>query len=237
MLHSTHKNCSSRHKAYTKWFRTTEDTAEEKKRQIENEIVSTIFGPLDFLTANDSYRLMKSIVGNGAPELVPIDVVLRFWEPRKKYGKGKGIEPDAFFSYTFQNGEKHHFLIEFKWDSELGDCQLKKQWEEYLNPDERKCCTHLFIGKTTTTARQAIKDGKTGGAKNNLVIMEWSQIKNILSGIKDNKTPLGKLANLAEDFLGKVGVDGFTGFSEIKSPIATPPGTDLFSSSRLYLST
>jgi len=207
MLHSTVRNCSYRHNSYL--------GHSENRIEKENEIVSTIFGPLEFINPTEVYLFMRKVAFGRSPDLEPISAEFRFWTPRRINGyRGKGVEPDAHFVFTFNNNIEHHFLLEFKWDSKLSDGQLREQWDSYLTENEKPNTTHIFIGKSTKSAINAKKNNDIGNENSAFSIRSWLEIRSILNEIKNTESGIGKWAYFSDMFLEKIGIINFGGFSQ-----------------------
>lgn len=117
----------------------------------EDEITSTVLGPLDFLTAAENHRFWQRLLAsvkhaNFLPPSQPSNVEFGFWERRIANDASGTIEPDAIVRMCWPDGSTRTLLIELKWRAPLsGEDQLHRQWLQYLTEMERQTALHLLL--------------------------------------------------------------------------------------------
>lgn len=151
MLHAIEKNKSKLYERY--WG--VRDSFVSGNITAEDEITSTIFGPLEFMTPSDVWCIARKMLGDkAAKDVKPVGFELKFWN-KLKSEKENDIEPDAELIFDCGGGEFIAILFELKWNAlegkdKEGRLQLDKQWPEFkLHLKEKKNCDcyHLFIAK------------------------------------------------------------------------------------------
>jgi hypothetical protein len=218
MLHVTYHHGKS--SLYKRYLRGKNESQYDNERNIhkEDEIVSTIIGPLDFLEPSEVYRFWSLLLKNAGndsflfSETAPSSANTKFW-PRNY------VEPDTHVTFKWPGGEYRTLLIEFKWHSKLsGDDQLHRQWAEYFdNQTERDNAVHLFIAPEVSQGISAKNKNNIWGER--LVLISWMEIRNTLDQLKKEDNGLARWAEFADYFLHRVGINRFVGFeSLIKEP-------------------
>ncbi len=188
----------------------------------EDEIVSTILGPLEFMPPEDSWVIWRQLakLEKLAPPLICRS---SFWPSRLCKG-GRRIEPDALVELTWKDGTRELILFEFKWASPLsGERQLQDQWNEFLTEDERQRARHVFIGLDKGPALEARSNGdvwKDSLGNDRLSVWTWKNFHDMLSlSIKAGRTqasnPIKVWVEYVRDFLNRVGVREFGGFGHL----------------------
>lgn len=101
------------------------------ERCYEDEITSTIFGPMDFMDHNSVHKFWLKFLNLKRHSPLK-SCCIELWK-RKRYGKNNSVEPDIFieFNYEDENDPSLYLLVEIKWDSPLGEDQLEKQWKNF----------------------------------------------------------------------------------------------------------
>lgn len=223
MLHAIAQKKSMRHKNYHLDKKTKFDRAEDEKHiREEDEITSTILGPLDFLNNEDSYKFWKAVIGlnrrdvslPALPNEAPISGNVTFW-PKNK------VEPDAFFEYRWKDGRRINFLLEIKWNAPLsGEDQLSRQWSDFLTPSQQSDSIHIFISPDIATGVNAIQNLVSKEHSKRMIPLSWSQICEVFEEFEKNSDGrLGKWSSLSRRFLERAGVSVFKGFLNITSNI------------------
>jgi hypothetical protein len=121
----------------------------------EDEITSTLIGPLAFLPPAAIAAFWGAVVHLRKPEYAfpakaPTRAEMFFWPRRNR------VEPDLHVELTWSN-HTLILLVEFKWRAPLsGQDQLHDQWKTYLTPEERSRALHLFIGLDVSEASNAL---------------------------------------------------------------------------------
>jgi hypothetical protein len=117
------------------------------------------------------------------------------------------------FSWEDKNVKPLVLLIELKWKAPLsGEDQLQRQWQEFLSEQERKNALHLFIAPETSAGAAARDDRVWQGR---LVLLPWMEIKTTLKKLMTEGSSLARWAGLVNEFLEKIGIQGFNGFSRL----------------------
>ena len=214
MLHVTsHRGKSSFYKRFVRRSDYEKDETENNIHQ-EDEVVSTVMGPLDFLSTEENFTFWKHLL-KLEHEHTPVMVKVDFWPKRNKKQSGY-VEPDAHIVFEFSEQASLNLLIEFKWHAPLsGDNQLHDQWQIYLSDEERMNSLHLFIAPSIEYGIQAKKDNDLWGEK--LRLISWLEVRNVFSKIKKQPSALGRWATHADSFLHRVGIQQFNGFKHINS--------------------
>jgi len=228
MLHAIGK---SKTKFYHRYLGRRDD--DERKVHEEDEITSTVLGPLDFLPAVDVYRFWREVLHSTGhatflPSVPVSDVNIDLWPRRNAKNDGNSIEPDVVITIKTLDGQTRILLLELKWRSPLsGEDQLHRQWKLYLNEIERSHALHLFIAPETSAGAQAPNNTEVGGdvwkEGSRLVLITWLRIRSVLSNFaKEENSALGRWARLSDQFLGLVGIRRFDGFLNIANPLSIP---------------
>lgn len=224
MLHAIDKGKT---KFYHRYLGKRDGT--EHKVHEEDEITSTVFGPLDFLPALDVYRFWSRILhstGHAAflPSEPPADVNIALWSRRNASSDRNSIEPDGIVTMKSVDGKTYILLLELKWRAGLGGedkNQLHRQWMQFLNKMERAQALHLFIAPEISAGAQAPNNEEAGGdvwqspGGSRLVLLPWLRIRAILGEFAKENSALGRWAKLSDLFLERVGIRRFAGFMDI----------------------
>ena len=220
MLHAIKKNKTTYYKRYT-----DQRDAHDKRVSQEDEITSTVFGPLDFMESGAILRFWSKIFELvdrplSFPEGLPIRHEYELWR------KNNGIEPDAHLTFFWPDNSRFDILIEVKWRSPLsGKDQLHRQWLDYLNDAERKNCWHVFIAPEISEGISA-RNSDMGnvwkiGDEQRLVLVSWAQIRDALSRCLDYSSSLTKWAEITNGFLQSIGIRRFKGFCSLGCKLPT----------------
>jgi len=227
MLHAIAKGKSTLYRRYL-----GERDGDELKVYEEDEITSTILGPLDFFPAADVQRFWQLVLrtagqGKFLPESSVTSVLLETWPRRTVIKDGKSVEPDALVTMHWENGVSRSLLLELKWRAPLsGENQLHRQWLQFLNETERESALHLFIAPEVSAGAQA--PNETGGdvwstpEGSRLVLLPWLKIRTVLGSLSEEKSALGRWATLADQFLERVRISRYGGFNQFSNAISLP---------------
>jgi hypothetical protein len=128
---------------------------------VEDEITSTIFGPLRYLSAAEVWDLFEALIKPNLEkkEFWPnpkenLNVEFNFWPTLLKY-EDEEREPDIII--RFQNGKDLllNLVLEVKWGersrqsseqkSTGAPSQLAEQWRQ-ISVKERRCSLHIYLG-------------------------------------------------------------------------------------------
>jgi hypothetical protein len=156
---------------------------------------------------------------------MPILAHLSFWPSRS--GKGGRVEPDLQVDLEWSSGQKCLLLVELKWRASLsGDNQLHRQWQEYLEEEERQQAFHLFIAPETSEALKA-RDSEQGDVwQGRLLAISWFDILSLLHNMmrKSDANFLALRPWMREviDLLDKLGIRPFKGFNGLRN-LSEPP--------------
>jgi hypothetical protein len=223
MLHAFARHKS---KAYTRYLGVRDPS--EPRVSAEDEITSIIFGPLDFLSASDNWKLWKAVLQNHASTTVsgplPSDYLadffpdvctLAFW-PRKN-----NIEPDLVVTFSDAAGQTRSLLVELKWDAPpSGEDQLKKQWLAY-QAGQHAYSLHVFITKRigdlpTDVHPWSCEEG--GNSASRLRAIRWNAFRHEILKLAESSNisrPLKRWCELSSGFLRQVEIRPFVGFHTI----------------------
>lgn len=215
MLHAVHSGKTQFHLRYLGH----RDRTERRVPQ-EDEIVSIVFGGLDFMAPEEAYKFWKKLVGENQPDLMPPDqapvqIEYEFWPHWKN--NGKRLEPDLFITLKWSSESSKpatctYLLFEFKWRSRLGDDQLHKQWK-WLNEAQQERALHVFLAQETTDATFSVQkhpnDWKQGAR---LVPITWRNVCEIAKDFSKENSALGRWTTLVNGFLKNIGLRPFQGF-------------------------
>lgn len=225
MLHAT-----ARHGKSTLYKRYLgERDGEERRVCEEDEITSTVFGPLDFLCPTDGHRFWQRVLeaaghANFLPGAPPSKVSMDMWAHRKAVA----IEPDVVITMDWADGVQRILLIELKWEAGLSDNQLQRQWQDYLENDaQRDQALHLFIAKTISNGVKARATKDVWQKGNSLVLLPWLKIRSALGEFSKEASPLGRWAKLADQFLERVRIRRFGGFNQLFPCVCPCPNLPL----------
>lgn len=209
MLHAVYHNKGALWKRYI-----GDRDGSEGNVHAEDEITSTFLGTQVFLETEHVWQIWLAIVGK---ELFPLNVEQQPESVSIKLWPRRGIEPDAMLTFAWPSGETRHLLMEFKWNSgESGDGQLEKQWDEFLNPDERDNALHLFISKDVGPALTHLGQWP-------IYPITWHELRSKLQMLP-REGKLQTYCDLIDHFLEKIGIHPFSGFSGIP----TSPSSNKF---------
>ena len=192
------------------------DRTEQRTPQ-EDEITSTIFGPLDFMQPADVWTFVSALLANSGvdstlPKTDATQCQIDFWKHFKLAGRNY-VEPEIVFTFSFEKGAEVKVILEVKWFAKLsGKNQLIDQWN-CLSKEEKQSSYHIFL------VREYTDTGKWGPIWENesgrpLLQIYWSSLRNVIEkiSISEDDTPLGRWATLADNFLKSVNVKHFDGF-------------------------
>jgi hypothetical protein len=186
----------------------------------EDEITSTILGPLDFLSAAENHRFWQRLLAsvkhaNFLPPTQPSNVEFGFWERRIANDASGAIEPDAVVRMYWPDGSVRILLIELKWRAPLsGEDQLHRQWLQYLSEAERQTALHLFIAPNVSAGEWAQSSNDVWGNRK-LVLLSWLHIRSILNEFSKETAAVGRWARVADQFLESVHIRKFRGFNTL----------------------
>lgn len=225
MLHAYNRRKS---RLYNRYQEVKSLLSEDENRKIpaEDELTSTIIGPMDFLQPGDIYSFWLKLITTISPSsfddgqfpaTAPSGVEHHFW-PRRH-----GTEPDLMIHLQWQNGERRILLIEIKWRAGLsGNDQLHKQWNNFLDINERAISTHIIISlrEHDLSFKKDTKNNDWPNSK--LISLTWMQWKRELEKCRSSNifsVSFKNWARVACDLLEKLDVNHFRGFRNLQAPI------------------
>lgn len=213
MLHSTMKKKGTLYKRYL-----GDRDGKEGNVHEEDEITSAVLGPLDFLADEDVFLFWTKLLGSEGhsdffPTTPPRSIEMKMWNRRTALDGGS-VEPDVVVEMAWPD-DRRTLLIEMKWRAGLsGDDQLQRQWNFYLEHQEREKGLHLLIAPDVAAGVEAKNDDDVWHGK--LVLIQWLKIRSVLGGLKNSKTAIGRWAMHADFFLERLHVLRFGGFGELQ---------------------
>ena len=238
MLQAIHKNKSSLYKRYLLRGRRR---GQEGRVTAEDEIVSTIMGPLEFMSVEDCWTILRQFARLDISER-PSGCEIQFWPSRSALGTSR-IEPDMLVTFQWPGARVQHVLFEFKWASPLsGDHQLQNQWIKFLTAEERHNACHVFIGLDAYLAEEAKYRHdvwKDCGHENRLIASSWKEFVGQLKDLR-GRVDASKQVRIwtvyVKDLLCRLGVREFGGFTHlaIDIPGLTEDATVLYSFSKFH---
>lgn len=212
-------------------------TSHKKTRFVEDEITSTIFGPLTYFSSSEIWYFFETLIKYMLVDenLWPvrsskqINVKFFFW-PLMKTTNGEKIEPDVLVKFRVKKATILTILVEVKWDClQSSQDQLAKQWDA-IDSFERENCFHLYLVRRLKEAECEIKRmfERNSGVdlskfrfnkriwQQRLFCMSWEQLmyiaqENLLSG----SLSLNKWASNIAAFLSKLSVPRIIGLKNI----------------------
>ncbi|MCX5831362.1 MAG: hypothetical protein NT140_05675 [Deltaproteobacteria bacterium] len=125
----------------------------KKTGLIEDEVTSTIFGPIVDMPGGAAWNIIKGLskASGISKELLsdsPVDKVeANFWPDFYKNVLDEyriHVIPDVYFHFSFQDGTSCNVLLEVKWGQALGPrCELVRQWT--TRPRSAEEWIHLYL--------------------------------------------------------------------------------------------
>jgi len=192
----------------------------------EDEITSTVLGPLAFFEPGPVLGFWRRLLAREAPRAAvppgdPSRMEFALW-PRRR-----DVEPDGYLRFTWADGTRLNLLIEVKWHAPLsGDDQLVKQWREFLDASERAATLHLFIAPEVSVGLAARNDASPAtwqaGGEDRLILVSWRQICAALQHWQPDG-PIARWAELTHGYLRAVGIKPFRGFDFARTALPTLP--------------
>lgn len=240
MLHAINQNKSTLYKRYGGYRDLNDHRVCE-----EDEITSTIIGPMDFMLPDEVHRFWSALfqlksrtdVFGELSYQPPKSIEVKLWPSRQvKAGGRERVEPDATIEFIWPDKTRILLLIEFKWRSNLsGDDQLHRQWNHYLTKKEQAYTFHLFIAPVITEGASA-RNSELGDIwGDRLILITWETFRRALNTIRKNDkatTSLGRWSTVADSFLQKIGIKKFVGFGNLVDELnfSIPSSISLFNS-------
>lgn len=214
MLHAIEKNKSKLYERY--WG--LQDSSVRGNITAEDEITSTVFGPLEFMAPSEVWCIVRKILGvNILPEKPPtkLEFKLEFWKRLNREG-GSDIEPDAELVFYRDDHKPIAILFELKWNASEGHkegvYQLDEQWKAFDRRhncdayDRRHKCEayHLFIAKepAVKTVVNALNKGRKNNWGGKLICLSWDDVRGRLEKVvAEDGRAVYRWACLANNFL------------------------------------
>ena len=203
----------------------------------EDEITSTILGPLCLLDPSDVASFWREVLKpthqkDFLIDEKPITAKVSLWPSRWVSDSSRSrVEPDLLIELSWKGesegdpDRKRMLLCELKWRANLsGDDQLKLQWTKFLCQKERDDAIHIFLGLELSAGISAFERDKVWGdaPEHRLVLLSWLGVRHSLKCIRNETTPLGRWADLSDRFLERLQVRQFRGFHSIE-PVPSLP--------------
>jgi len=216
MLHAI----ASRKTRYHRRYHGERDGSEAKVSE-EDEITSTVLGPLEFMGVEDGFQFWQSVIKNSGtafslPETPPSQIRYEFWPRRQASDNSGRIEPDLLVTLRWPDGLSRWLLVELKWRAPLsGQDQLHRQWLNFLNAEERANALHIFIAPTIAAGAEAISHSNVWGERG-LSIISWLQIRSTLRELSREKSGIGYWSAISDHFLEAVGIRRYHGIKNVK---------------------
>lgn len=223
MLHAFSHNKS---RLYRRYLGHRDDVTEKRVAE-EDEMTSTLIGPLAFLSPAAIAAFWCAVVHLRNPEHAfppgaPSHAQMQFW-PRNRR-----VEPDLRVDLTWGD-DTRIVLVEFKWRAPLSSKdQLQDQWTVYLEPEERSRALHLFIGLDTSAGLNALNRRDEWHGK--LLMRSWFDMLTAVTQIKTGPgLELRRWSEQVQKTLKLLSVQPFEGFGSLAPPqLPCPAGTVFF---------
>lgn len=191
------------------------------QRLCEDEITSSVFGPLAFLPTDQIWTLFRKLlpIEDLCPSQTPDQARFSFW---KRLAVSR-IEPDLLVCFLKDEQPLLTVLVEVKWKSGLSsEDQLVDQWAN-IPEDERGRCLHLYLVRNETKGQndieQSLERGQSKGRfpvdqwKERLFCLGWRKLADILQVNQFLwKPPLALWATNVVSFMQRSKLTSFTGF-------------------------
>ncbi|MBU2772506.1 hypothetical protein HMI48_00830 [Acidithiobacillus ferrooxidans] len=169
------------------------------RRTQEDEITSTVFGPLDFMQAATQGKIIAALFGREPlPETNSISI--EFWPC---YGN---VEPDVVFFEHLKNGDKNAYIIEVKWNAPLGADQVGRQIADAQSIEGIRDTSHIVLSRHVLEVDTPSKN------------VTWMDFKDRIIALKQTFSKdhaLDKWANLTVSFLEECNIQHFRGFGMV----------------------
>jgi hypothetical protein len=212
------------------------------KEFVEDEVTSTVFGPLQFMSPQDAWDAVVSaglIKKDNNLSVAPVrDHAISFWQFYKNPDPNKGDwqrkEPDAVFRLDFGDSGKLWLVLEVKWtakqsshDRNGNGAQLAHQWmaTKKAAKDEGAHVRQAYLTLHQSEAISGISEDKQPVVSGfefdqwrkeaKPVPITWLDVRKNLSAIEQKQTPIGRWAKEVCNFLGIRGVRSFHGFADV----------------------
>lgn len=194
----------------------------------EDVITSTVFGPLQYMTAECCWSIVRNVLLGGRSEhpegfelngFKPDSHELEFWP--LGMAVGTRVEPDLVIKFDDNMGERSLVvLLEVKWGSELDDQQLLKQKRAMatrlassLPMKEVEIAQVLLARNVNTEEARAQVEATCSHAVTWNQLARWAHA-NATKGNGAKANAAAKLwAKQVSKLLDQLGVVAFTGFS------------------------
>lgn len=158
------------------------------KSEYEDEIVSAIFGPLQYLPSNQRLAIVNALakwVGFES-EFDRCEILL--W-PRWSAVGGGTCEPDLVIKLTSEKtGDDAAIVIEAKWDSVQGNDQLARQWKAaksmYKSKYESDNIRHIFLTKHPKSLNEMLWKNIDEDHSKFLSSKTWAGLASVLQSIE-----------------------------------------------------
>ena len=175
------------------------------RRTQEDEITSTVFGPLALMPQETSYRFWSRFVDEVPDNTAGWRVTTELW-PRTGT-----IEPDLRATLEHSSGERRVIVVEVKWNAPLHEGQLHDQWDQSFGSSECASRWHVFIGKSIFQATS--KEQR----HSRLIPYTWLDFVDALSSerLTGSDVLLKQWAQLVVAFLHACGIQRFRGFDHL----------------------
>lgn len=194
MLHATH-----RHKTKLPYQRYAmhRELGDDRRTQ-EDEITSTIFGPLDFMQKTTANRIVNQLLEEDKD--LDSDVTIEFW-PRIA-----NVEPDVLITRKTSAGVEC-YIVEIKWNAPLGETQIQDQVNAVKSERHPDKLQHMVISRFA----QSVETPSTA--------CTWMDFKDRFvpdANNGSNDSVFEKWRKLVTDYLETCNVRHFCGFKKIK---------------------
>lgn len=176
--------------------------AQDARRTQEDEITSTVFGPLDFMPGADLVKVIGVLFeGNLSPRSTNISI--KFWPSYNK------VEPDVVFLEYLDNGAKNAYVVEVKWNAPLGEEQVERQIDAVMMIEGIHSISHIVLSRHALDVDAPSRN------------LTWMDFKDRIIDFKKSASTdraITKWVDLVDCFLDRCNIRHFRGFSDIMVP-------------------
>lgn len=189
----------------------------------EDEVTSTVFGPLAFMPSNIAWGILNSLFPfqDISLDMERLSHSVRFW-PRYSY-EGGSVSPDIEISFAIANVVVRQLAIEVKWQSgasnpsgKIGE-QLARQVLALRHGSGRLSSRtdHIYLVRHVSDAIEEIEAARRilSRTEVSIELVTWRRIREWCQGPTSKRVSIeGQWAVAVDAFLDRCGVPVFSGF-------------------------
>lgn len=179
--------------------------AQDTRRTQEDEITSTIFGPLDFMSVEALRKVIGSLFERELPPKSS-NISIEFWPGYDR------VEPDVVFIEDLEDKRKNAYIVEVKWNAPLGEEQVERQIDAVEAIEGIHRTSHIVLSRHILNVDAQSRN------------LTWMDFKDRVISLKKSTSTdraLTKWIDLVDCFLEQCNIRHFRGFGEVKVPVTT----------------